>query len=156
MFSDLHAMSSRMTRGDLMKSTTRENGAFQWTAWVVGSASLLLLLSAGLELFVQRTLGQSSVAIVILNLFLALWSYVLGLGLLFFLSLWCLVRVRRVRLARAAMSRYPATESRNQGIEKPAMRDPQYPQRGMAPTVPSRSSRESDDGNETSSFTRVA
>jgi hypothetical protein len=77
-YSDLHAMFSPMTRGDLMKSTTRENGAFQWTGWVVGSASLLLLISAGLELFVQRTLGHSSVATVTLDLFLAFWTYVPG------------------------------------------------------------------------------
>src|SRR2546422_9174781 len=74
--------SGDMTRGELMNSKTRENGAFQRTGWVVGSASLLLLISAGLELFVQQTLGHSSVGTVILALFLAFWSYVLGLGLL--------------------------------------------------------------------------
>jgi hypothetical protein len=51
-------MFSPMTRGDRMNSKSQENGAFQWTVWVVGSASLLLLFSAGLELFVQRRAQQ--------------------------------------------------------------------------------------------------
>src|SRR4029077_4833459 len=88
---------SSLTLGDRLQSTTREYGTFQWTGWIVGSASLLLLLSAGLELFVQRTLGHNSVATVILGLVLAFWSYLLGLGLLLVLSVYCLVRVRRVR-----------------------------------------------------------
>jgi len=44
---------SRMTRGDLMNSKTRKNEAFQCTGWIVGSANLLLLISAGLELCVR-------------------------------------------------------------------------------------------------------
>lgn len=102
-----------------MNSKTRENGAFQWTVWVVGGASLLFFISAGLELFVQRTLGHSSVAIVILDLFLAFWSYVLGLGLLLFLSVWCLVRWHRERVTRLAISRYAPAEPRSRGLEKP-------------------------------------
>ena len=94
-----HAIFTPMISGDLMNSKTRENGEFQRTGWIVGSASLLLLISAGLELFVQQTLGHNSVATVILALLLAFWSYVLGLGLLVVLSVYCLVRVRRVRVS---------------------------------------------------------
>jgi hypothetical protein len=149
-------MTATTKDGDLMNSTTRENGVFQRTGWVVGSASLLLLISAGLELFVQQTLGHNSVATVILALFLALWSYVLGLGVLLFLAMWCLVAWRRVRVKRAAMSSDASAGPRNQYLEQPELREPQYLQQGVAPVVPRRSSRESDDGNETSDLTRVA
>jgi hypothetical protein len=95
LYSVPHAMFTPITSGDLMNSKTRENGEFQWTGWGVGGASLLLLISAGLELFVQQTLGHNSVATVILALFLALWSYVLGLGVFLVLAMWCLVEWRR-------------------------------------------------------------
>ena len=151
-----HAIFTPMVSGDLMNSKTRENGEFQRTGWIVGSASLLLLISAGLELFVQQTLGHNSVATVILALLLALWSYVLGLGILLVLAVWCLVAWRRVRVKRAAMSSDSSAGPRNRHLEQPELRDPQYLQQGVAPVVPSRSSRESDDGNETTIRTRVA
>ena len=150
------ALSTPITSGDLMNSKTRESGEFPRTGWVVGSASLLLLISAGLELFVQQTLRHNSVATVLLALFLALWSYVLGVGVLLVLAMWCLVEWRRVRVKRAAMSSDSSAGPRSRHLEKPELRDPQYLQQGMVPTVSSRSSGESDDGNETSSLTRVA
>lgn len=122
-----------------------------------GSAmSLLLLISAGLELFVQQTLGHNSVATVLLALFLALWSYVLGLGVLLFLAMWWLVEWRRVRVKRAAMSSDSSAGPRSRHLEKPELQDPQYLQQGVAPVVPSRSSRDNDDGNKTTNRTRVA
>ena len=151
-----HAIFTPMISGDLMNSKTRKNGAFQRTGWVVGSACLLLLISAGLELFVQQTLGHNSVATVILVLLLALWSYVLGLGMLLVLAVWCLVAWRRVPVKRAAMSSDSSAGPRSRHLETPELRDPQYLQQGVAPVVPSRSSRESDDGNETTNRTRVA
>jgi len=145
-----------ITSGDLMNSKTRENGEFQWTGWVVGGASLLLLISAGLELFVQQTLGHNDVATVILALYLALWSYVLGLGVLLILAMWCLVEWRRVRIKRAAMSRYSPAESRSQRLEKLELGDHQFIEKGVAPLVPSRSSRESEDRNKATSPSKVA
>ena len=143
-------------QGDLMHSKTRENGEFQWAGWVVGGASLLLLISAGLELFVQQTLGHNDVATVILALYLALWSYVLGLGVLLILAMWCLVEWRRVRIKRAAMSRYSPAESRSQRLEKLELGDHQFIEKGVAPLVPSRSSRESEDRNKATSPSKVA
>ena len=156
LYSVPYAIFTPMISGDLMNSKTRENGEFQRTGWIVGSASLLLLISAGLELFVQQTLGHNSVATVILALLLALWSYVLGLGILLVLAVWCLVAWRRVRVKRAAMSSDSSAGPRSRHLEQPELRDLQYLQQGVAPVAPSRSSRESDDGNETSSLTRVA
>lgn len=156
MYSVPRAMFTPMTSGDLMNSKTRKNGAFQRMGWGVGSASLLLLISAGLELFVRQTLGHNSVATVLLALSLAFWSYVLGLGVLLFLAVRWLVEWRRVRVKRAAMSSYSSAGPRSWHLEQPELRDPQYLQQGVAPVVPSRSSRDSDDGNETNSRTRVA
>jgi hypothetical protein len=157
LYSVPHAILTPMISGDLMNSKTREIGEFQRTGWIIGSASLLLLISAGLELFVQQTLGHNSVATVILALLLALWSYVLGLGILLVLAVWCLVAWRRVRVKRAAMSSDSSAGPRSRHLEKPELRDPQSLQQGVAPVVPSRSSRDSDDGrNETNNRTRVA
>ena len=133
-----------------------KNGQFSWTGWVVGGASLLLFLSADLELFVQQTLGHNDVATVILALLLALWSYVLGLGVFLVLAVWCLVEWRRVRVKRAAMSSDASAGPRSRHLEQPELRAPQSLQQGVAPVAPSRSSRESADGNETTNRTRVA
>jgi hypothetical protein len=115
-----------MTSGDHMKSKTREHGEFKWTGWVVGGASMLLLLSAGLELFVQQTLGDHSVATVILALYLAFWSDVLGLGVLVFLAVWWLVEWRRVSVKRAAMSGDASAGPRSPHLEEPGLQEPQY------------------------------
>jgi hypothetical protein len=113
----------------------------------------LFFISAELELFVQRTLGHSSVAIVILDLFLAFWSYVLGLGLLLFLSVWCLVRWCRERVTRLAISRYAPAEPRSRGLEKPEQDVHQYLQLGIA-TGPMGSIRAGE--NERHGLTRAA
>src|SRR6266850_1466180 len=134
-----------------MNSKTQGNAVYQGIGWVVGIASLLLLISAGLELFVQQTLGHSSVGTVILALFLAFWSYVLGLGLLLFLSVRWLVRA-----ARAAVSRYAPAEPRSRRLEKPELEAHQYLEHGVATSVPIRSTRAGDNENETNSLTRVA
>jgi hypothetical protein len=121
-----HVMFTPMTSGDLMNSKTRENREFQGAGRVIGGASLLLLLSGGLELFVQQTLGHHNVATVILALYLAFWSNVLGLGILLFLAVWWLVEWRRVWVKRAAMSSDASAGPRNQQLEKPELREPQF------------------------------
>jgi len=139
-----------------MTSKTRENGVFQGMGWVVGSVSLLLLISAGgLELFAQQTLGQASVATILLTLFLAFWSYVLGLVGLLFLSVRLLVSWRRVRVKRAAMSRYSPAKPMSRRLEKAEL-EVQFLEHGVAPVVPSRSSGEIDDRNKATSPSRVA
>lgn len=138
-----------------MSDKTRENGGFQRMGWVVGSVSLLLLISAGgLELFAQQTLGQASVATLLLALFLAFWSYVLGIAGLLFLSVWWLVGWLRVK--PAAMNRYAPAELRSRRLEEPEPANPQFLQQGVAPVEHNRSSRESDDRNKATSPSRVA
>ena len=80
-----------MLRITPIKSTTQRNGRFQGIRWVAGNVSLLLLLTAGLQLFAHQTLMHSSAATIILALVLATWSYVLGLGLVLFLSVGWLI-----------------------------------------------------------------
>jgi hypothetical protein len=139
-----------------MNRKTPENRVFQGMGWMIGTVSTLFLISAGLELFVRQAFRQVSIATVLLALSLASWSYVLGLVGLIFLTVWWLVKLWHVRVKRVVMSRNSSAGSRSGHFEKPELRDSQYPQRGMAPTVPSRSSGESNDGNVTSSLTRVA
>ena len=142
--------------GGLMNSKTRGNGGFQGMGWVGGGAAALLLISAGLTLFVGQAVGQVSVATILLALYLASLSYVLGLVGLVLLSLWWLLVWRRVRVTRAAMSRYAPAEPRSRRLDKPELEDPQILQQAVAPVVPTRSSRESDDKNKTASPSRVA
>lgn len=142
-----------ITRGDLMNSKIQENKAFRRTGWVVGSAGLLLLISAGLEQFVRQTLLHDG-ATVLLALFLAFWSYVFGLGLLLFLLVGWLVELRRVRVTRAAMSRYSPAEPRSRSLEKPEQQAHSYLEHGVATGVPIQSTRA--DENETHSLSRAA
>lgn len=129
---------------------------FQGMGWIIGSVSMLFIISAGLELFAQQALRQASVATLLLALYLASWTYVLGLVGLVFLSVWWLVGWRRLRAKPAAMSRYAPAEPRARRPEKPELESPQSLQQGVAPVVPSRSSRESDDRNKATSPSRVA
>jgi len=121
-----------MITGHLMNTKTCGNDVFQGMGRVVGGASLLLLISAGLELFAQHPDKGNSIAGVLLAIFLAFWLYVLGLGVLLFLSFWWLVEWRRVRMTGAAMSGFTPAEPRGRSFE------------------------ESNDKNETNSLTRVA
>jgi hypothetical protein len=141
-----------------MKSQTQSNDFFKRMGWVVlGSASMLLILSAGgLELFAQQRLGQDNLTTVLLALYLASWSYVLGLVGLVLLSVWWLVEWVRVRAKQAAKIRYSPAEPRRRHLEQPELEDPQSLQQGVAAEVLSRSSRERGDGNEANRQTRVA
>ena len=139
-----------------MNNKSQGNAVFQGMGWVAGIASLLLLISAGLELFVQQTLGHHSVATVLLALSLASWSYVLGLVGLLFLAVRWLVEWRRVRVKRAAMSRDASAGRRSRRLEKPELEGPISFQQGVDLVVPSRSPKESVDENEPNNLTRVA
>lgn len=153
----INKQQKNMTRGGLMTSKAPGNGVFQGMGWVVGSVSLLLLISAvGLALFAQQVLGQASVATILLALYLASLLYVVGLVGLVLLTVWWLVGWLRVRGKRAAMSGYASAEPRSRRLEKPEPEDLQFLQQGVAPVVPGRSSRESDDRNKAASPSRVA
>ena len=57
----------------------RESGR----AWILPGISIgLLLASAGLQWYARHGLGEGDVAAMLLALYLAFWSYVLGVGAL--------------------------------------------------------------------------
>lgn len=109
-----------------MNRKTRENGVFQGMGWMIGSVSMLFLISAGLELFVRQTFRQASVATILLALSLARWSYVLGSGGLIFLTVLWLVKWRSLRIQRGVMREYPPTEPSRRPVENPVLADPQF------------------------------
>ena len=119
-------MTATTADGDLMNRKTRENAVFQGMGWMIGSVSLLFLISAGLELFVRQTFRQASVATILLALSLARWSYVLGSGGLIFLTVWWLLKWRSVRIQRAVMREHPPAEPSRRPVEIPVLEDPQF------------------------------
>jgi hypothetical protein len=119
-------MTATTADGDLMNRKTRENGVFQGMGWMVGTVSLLFLISAGLELFVRQTFRQASVATILLALSLARWSYVLGSGGLIFLTLWWLLKWRSLRIQRAVMREQPPAKPSRRPVETPVLADPQF------------------------------
>ena len=139
-----------------MTNKSPGNVGFQRSRWVVGSISLLLLISAGLALFAQYALGQASAATILLALYLASLLYVVGLAGLVVLTVWWLTNRRRVRVTQAAMSRYSPAEPRSRGLDKPQLEDPQFPQQGVAPVVPSLLPSDRDDRNKATTPSRVA
>ncbi len=138
-----------------MNSKSRGDDVFQGMGWVAGSASALLLISDGLALLAQQAHEQVNVTILFLALYLAPWLYVLGIVGLLFLSVWWSVRWLRGLVKPGAVSRYFAGPRRRH-LETPEREGPQFLQQGVAPVAPSRSSRDSDDGNKTNNRTRVA
>ena len=134
-----------------------EHGVFHGMGWIIGSVSLPFLASAGLELFVRQTFSQDSVATILLALALASWLKVLGLGGLLIFSIWWFVNLWHGGTKGSALSRDSSAGSRSRHLEQPEWRDSHYlSSRGVAPVVPSRSSREREDRNETHTRTKVA
>lgn len=112
--------------GDLMNRKTRGNGVFQGMGWMIGSVSLLFLISVGLELFVRQAFRQANIATILLALSLASWSYVLGLVGMIFLTVWWFLRWRSVRIKRAVMREYPPAEPSRRPVENPVLADDQF------------------------------
>jgi hypothetical protein len=73
-----------------MKRKTR-HPVLRGMIWVGGIAGLLLSLSIGLELFVLQAHGTIAITTLLLALYLAAWSYVLGLAGVALLSVWWMV-----------------------------------------------------------------
>ena len=109
-----------------MNRKTRGNGVFQGMGWMIGSVSMLFLISVGLELFVRQAFRQASIATILLALSLASWSYVLGLIGLIFLTVWRLLKWRSLRIERAVMRKHPPAEPSRRPVENPVLADPQF------------------------------
>jgi hypothetical protein len=140
-----------------MNHKNQKNSFFPSMEWVVAGGSLLLLITAGgLALFGQRALGPDNWTTALLAFYLASWSYVLGIAGLASLLMWELIGWLRVDMKQAAISRFSSAEPRPRPFEKSPLRVPQYSQWGIAPSAPSRSSGEGNDGKQTHRLTRVA
>jgi hypothetical protein len=109
-----------------MNSKTRGNGVFQGMGWMIGSVSMLFLISVGLEVFVRQAFRQASFATILLALSLASWSYVQCLVGLIFLTVWWHLKWTRERIERAEMREQPPAEPSRRPVENPVLADPQF------------------------------
>ncbi|MCI0427124.1 MAG: hypothetical protein L0Z46_03810 [Nitrospiraceae bacterium] len=132
-------------------------GEIRNIGWVAGTVGSLLLISAGLELLAHQIFGQIDVDTLIWALALGFWTYVLGFtGFIIFLGRW-LVDWRRVGASRTVMDQLSPTESNRRRFEEHELKGaPQILEQAVAPVVPDRLSRHSDDRNKVTSSTRVA
>jgi hypothetical protein len=136
---------------------TWENQMLQVRGRVIESTVVLLLLSAGgLTLLAQHAREQADVLTGLLALHLASWSYVLGIVGLVLLAAWWLVEWLRAQVEQPIRSRYSLAESRRRRHEGPEIEGRQFIQHDVAPAVPSRLARQSEDRNEATRSTKVA
>jgi hypothetical protein len=146
-----------MKSGDVMEPKAWANRVLRWREWMIGSGALLLLLSAGgLTLLAQHAREESNVVTGLLALNLAFWSYVLGIVGLVVLPVLKFIEWLRMRVKRAAMSRYSSAEPRRRHLAKPEPENSHFLRQEVAPVAPSRSSMESKDKDRPNRCIRVA
>ena len=73
--------------------------------WMIGSAMVLLAIAAGLGLLARYATSQMSLATVLLTLYAASWSTLLGVMSLALFSVWWFLGWRRTEHIRAIMRR---------------------------------------------------
>ena len=88
-----------------MNRATQRDAASNGTNWVAASAAALLLVSAGLELLAHQFFGQTSMATLLLAVYLGFWSFVLGIIFVFVLALRGLLAWWRLRAAGETVHR---------------------------------------------------
>src|SRR5262245_59639471 len=134
-----------------MNSMTPGNEVFRGIRWLVGSAIVLLFISAGLTLLANQALGHADVSTVLLLFHFAAWSYVVGiLGLVFPAVSWLLLG-----MTRRAMRRTPAEWSYRRP-EHSEVDAHQFLEHGVAKGIANRSTRAECEEKETNSLIRVA
>jgi len=121
------------TQRDTSKEESRRIG---WLAVAVGG---LLFISLGLELLAHQTFGQTDVATLLLALYLAFWSLALGIAGFLMLSIRWFVEWRQLGMDR----------TKDEG-------DHESSQPGWILVAPSRSAANSNAGNRSRDFNRVA
>jgi hypothetical protein len=138
-----------------MESKTGMNGEFRWMRWLLGSISVLLLMAAGrLAVFAQPPPWEANVTKILLALYLAFWSYVLGIVGLVLLAVWWFVG-RRMQTNRADMSRYSRAKSRHRGRIHPVLEPQQFREQGAATGDPIPLTVTARNGNKIDNLTRV-
>ena len=121
-----------------MNLNTDANGFSHTVKWLLGGAVLLLLSADALALFAKQGLEQDNVAIRLLVLYVASWSYALGIVGVVSSLVWWLVEWRGGQAAQTALKPYFHAEPRRRYFEEPE--GPQFLPPDVA-LVPSRLSR---------------
>jgi len=135
-----------MTRNVFERIVSQRAGA------VLGSLSFLLVLGAtGLELLTQQSLGQANMMTILFALYLATWSYALGVVGSILLVIWGLARWLSAWAVGAAANREMAARP---ALSRHETGSHAYP--GQALRRESGSSGHSDGRNEASRSMRVA
>lgn len=146
-----------MNSGDVMKHKIAVNRVLQAKGLILGSAAVLLLLSAGgLTLLAQHAREEANVVVMLLALHLASWSYILGIAGLALVPALELIGWLRLPVKPESMSRNSSVGPRRRDFTNPEMEGPQFFQQDMAPVVSSRLSKQSDDRSKTANSARVA
>lgn len=146
-----------MNSGDVMRRKTAVNRVLQGKRLILGSAAVLLLLSAGgLTLVAQHAREEANAVVMLLALHLASWSYVLGIAGLLLVPILEVIGWLHLPVKREPMSRYSPVEAKRRDFEQPEMDDTSSLQRDVASVALSRLSRQSNDRNQASSSTKVA
>ena len=146
-----------MNSGDVMRRKTAVNRVLQGKRLILGSAAVLLLLSAGgLTLVAQHAREEANAVVMLLALHLASWSYALGIAGLLLVPILEVIDWLHLPVKRESMSRYSPVEAKRRDFEQPEMDDTSSLQRDVASVALSRLSRQSNDRNQASSSTKVA
>jgi hypothetical protein len=80
---------------DLMERSVRWSCLLRRLEWLALSVAVLLIASGALMLYARQDAMHADVTGMLLAMYLASWSYALGVGGLVFLSAWVLVRARK-------------------------------------------------------------
>jgi|SRR5690348_15267459 len=100
-----------------MNNRTHTKNMLKATAWIMGTAGAFLLLSAGLEFFVRETVDQTSFPTILELLYVAFWSYVVGVGLLIVAPVWLFISWMRAWVKEYAVNTRTHIEPRGRRFE---------------------------------------
>jgi len=139
-----------------MKNGTHAKNVLYGTGWIVGSAGTFLLISAGLEFFVRQTVEQTSFPTILELLYLAFWSYVVGVVLLMVAPVWLFITWLLARVNRHAMKKRAHVEPKIRRFEDSALQSPGSLEDEKTVAFSERSSESRAGEAESNSLTRVA
>lgn len=124
---------------------------------MIGTGAVLLLLSAaGLTLLAQHAREQTNVAVMLLTLHLAAWSYVLGMAGLILVPVLEFIDWLRLPVKPGSISRYPTVEQKCRDLERPEKVGIPSRRRDGIPIAVSRVSQQSKNRHKAASSTKVA
>src|SRR5688572_15537332 len=107
-----------------MKNGTHTKSVLNGTGWIVVSAGTFLLISAGLEFFVRQTVEQTSFPTILELLYLAFWSYVVGVVILIIAPVWLFISWLLARGNHYAMNKRARVAPRSRREDGSALQHP--------------------------------